>query len=252
MLCAGRRVLVTGAGAGLGRAFALALAAAGADVVCAVRRPETGSAVVAEIERASGRACWVECDVRDAGHIRGAVTAACSRGSLDVVVHNATSPLSSQQRVLEDVDDEFWEEVVSTNLRAACRLARESYEALRASRGTLILLASAAGIEGVPQIAGYAAAKAAVRSLAKSLAQEWGPEGITVNCLAPAAMTDAYRRVLEQREGFSERLRATLPLGRIGDPLADIAPALVFLASPAARYMTGQTVVATGGRMLLL
>jgi 3-oxoacyl-[acyl-carrier protein] reductase len=251
--CEGRKVLVTGAGAGLGRAMAVALAAAGAQVVCAVRRPETGVEVVGEIEAAGGRASWLECDIKDKVQVENAVQTALERcGRLDVMIHNATSSLSSEQKTLEKLDDAFWEEIVSTNLRAAFRFARACHAPLKASGGTLILLTSGAGIEGASVLPEYGASKAAIRALVKSLAQEWGPDGINVNCLAPAGLTAAYRHVFEQDPKWADHIKANVPLGRVGDPLADIAPVVAFLVSPAARYVTGQTLVATGGRTLLL
>jgi NAD(P)-dependent dehydrogenase (short-subunit alcohol dehydrogenase family) len=251
--CSGRSVLLTGAGAGLGRAMAIALAAAGAELVCAVRRAETGMEVVREIEAAGGRTSWVACDIKRKDQVEAAVRVALERcGRLDVMIHNATSPLSSEQKTLEKLDDAFWEELVSTNLRAAFWFARACHPHLTASRGTLILLTSGAGIEGASVLPEYGASKAAIRALVKSLAQEWGPDGINVNCLAPAGLTTAYQRVFDQDPKWAEHVKANVPLGRVGDPLEDIAPIVVFLASPAARYMTGQTLVATGGRTLLL
>jgi len=251
--CEGRTVLLTGAGAGLGRAMAIALAAAGAEVVCAVRRPETGAEVVKEIAAAGGRASWVECDIKVREHVERAVHATVERsGKLDVMIHNATSTLSAEQKTLEKLDDAFWEEIVSTNLRAAFWFARAAYPHLTVTRGSLILLTSGAGIEGASVLPEYGATKAAVRALVKSLAQEWGPDGINVNCLAPAGLTTAYQRVFDQDPKWADHIRASVPLGRVGDPMSDIAPTIVFLASPAARFITGQTLVATGGRTLLL
>jgi NAD(P)-dependent dehydrogenase (short-subunit alcohol dehydrogenase family) len=251
--CAGRNVLLTGAGAGLGRAMALALAAAGARVVCAVRRPDTGAEVVNEIEAGGGRASWVECDIKKKDHVEAAVRTTLERcGRLDVMIHNATTPLASEQKTLEKLDAAFWEEIVSTNLRAAFWFARACHPHLKASRGTLILLTSGAGIEGASVLPEYGASKAAIRALTKSLAQEWGPDGINVNCLAPAGLTTAYKRVFDQDPTWADHIKANVPLGRVGDPLEDIAPVVVFLASPAARFVTGQTLVATGGRTLLL
>ncbi len=251
--CSGRRILLTGAGAGLGRAMALSLAAAGADVVCAVRRPETGVEVVGDITARGGRASWLLCDVRNRAHCDEAVAETVKRcGGLDVMIHNATTPLSSEQRTLEKLDDAFWEEIVSTNLRAAFWLARASYPHLKTSRGTLVLLTSGAGIEGASVLPEYAATKAGIRALVKSLAQEWGPDGINVNCLSPAGLTSAYKNVFDQDPNWEEHIRKNVPLGRVGDPQTDIAPIMVFLASEAARFITGQTLVATGGRTLLL
>jgi NAD(P)-dependent dehydrogenase (short-subunit alcohol dehydrogenase family) len=250
--CEGRTVLVTGAGSGLGRSMALLLASSGAEVVAAVRRPETGETLVAEILAAGNRGSWVECDVRRRKHVEGAVQTAVERtGKLDVIIHNATGKTSAEIGTLENLDADFWEEIVSTNLRASFWFARASYPHLRDRKGTMILLTSGIALEakGIQPL--YGAAKSGIRALAKSLAQEWGPDGVTVNCLSPAAMTPAYERVFEQDPAWADHIRRSVPLGRIGDAMIDVAPTVVFLASSAARFMTGQTLVVTGGRTML-
>ena len=119
---------------------------------------------------------------------------------------------------------------------------------LRERSGTLILITSAAGVEGSPYIPAYGVVKAAQRGLAKSLAREWGPLGIRVNCIGPVAWSPAMERSAEGSPVFLEgRLLDRTPLRRIGEPEADIGPVAVFLASDMSRYVTGQTIIADGG-----
>jgi NAD(P)-dependent dehydrogenase (short-subunit alcohol dehydrogenase family) len=244
----GRTVLVTGAGAGVGEGIARACAAHGANVVIAARRRETGDPVAAAITADGGRARCVRCDVADLDDVRGAVEAAVAAfGGLDTVVHNALAPVGPPGAI-EDVSEETWRAMVATAVRASYHCAVVAHPHLRARRGSLVLITSAAGVEGSAHLPAYAVAKAAQRGLLKSLAREWGPDGVRVNGIAPVALTPALQRATAARpEALDEQLVARTPLRRIGDPTADIGPVAVFLASDLARYVTGQTVVADGG-----
>jgi 3-oxoacyl-[acyl-carrier protein] reductase len=247
----GKTVIVTGAGGGVGMGIALACAEHGANVVIAARRTETGDPVAAEIERRGGRALSVRCDVAAHADVHAAVAAAVSTfGALDVMVHNALAPVGPPTGI-EDVPDEIFGAMVGTALRASYLCATAAYPHLRANGGSLILLSSAAGIEGSPYIPAYGLVKAAQRGLAKSLAREWGPDGIRVNCIGPVAMTPAVEEVAKTSPVFTEGLLLNrTPLRRIGDPEADIGPVAVFLASDLSRYMTGQTLIVDGGGFL--
>jgi len=247
----GKTVIVTGAGGGVGMGIALACAQHGANVVIAARRTETGDPVAAEIERRGGRARSIRCDVASHADVHAAVDAAVSTfGALDVMVHNALAPVGPPTGI-EDVPDETFRGMVGTALRASYLCATAAYPHLRANGGSLILLSSAAGIEGSPYIPAYGLVKAAQRGLAKSLAREWGPDGIRVNCIGPVAMTPAVEEVAKTSPVFTEGLLLNrTPLRRIGDPEADIGPVAVFLASDLSRYMTGQTLIVDGGGFL--
>jgi 3-oxoacyl-[acyl-carrier protein] reductase len=247
-LLAGRTVLVTGAGGGVGEGVARSCAAHGAAVVVAARRRQTGDPVAAGIVADGGRAVCVRCDVTDPGDVQAAVDAAVARfGGLDAVVHNALADVGPAQAI-EDVPADTWRAMTATAVRASYLCARAALPHLRSRPGTLILVTSAAGIEGSTGLPAYAVAKAAQRGLAKSLAREWGPLGVRVNCIAPLAVTPALRRSAGAGPvPLGELLAARAPLGRVGDPEADIGPVAVFLASDLARYVTGQTIVADGG-----
>lgn len=249
---ADRTILVTGAGDGVGRGIALACAAAGAYVVVAARR-ENGAETVGEIEDRGGSASWARCDVTDPAAVDAAVAIAVEeRGGLDVVVHNATSRRSSEPARLEEVDADLWNAHASVSLTGAYYCARAALPHLRERRGRVILMTSPAGMEGSPTLPVYGVVKAALRGFAKSLAREWAPLGVTVNVLSPLAQTPAMVSAFEKDPELEERLARRVPMGRLGDPEADIGPAVVFLASNGAGYITGQTLAVDGGRFMTL
>lgn len=250
---AGNVAVVTGAGSGVGRGIALALGRAGAAVVVAAHRPESGDLVVAEVEARGGRAVCVPTDVTDEGDLRRAVTAAVSTfGRLDALVHNAVSGRSSQPVDLEHARLDLWEEHASVSIRALLYGSQAAYPHLKEGGGSMLVLTSPAGIQGSAGLAFYAATKGAQRGFVKSLAREWGPDGIRVNGLAPLAVTPALDDAFRRDPAMEPRLRAVIPTGRVGDPEHDIGPAAVFLCSDAARYVTGQTLVVSGGRFTAL
>lgn len=246
--------LVTGAGGGVGRGLALAFAAAGANVVLAVRRPSTGMEVAAEITATSpGVAVVAECDVTDPGALRDALVLTLDRfGRLDHLVHNATCGRSSDVNRLETVDVDLFREHSAVALRALYHLATQSFDALRAARGSLLVMTSPAGIEGSATLPLYATVKGAQRGFVKALAREWGPEGVRVNAIAPLAVTPALAKAYVENVSLKAKLEAITPLGRIGEPYEDIGPPAVFLCSAAASYITGQTLVVSGGRFTSL
>jgi 3-oxoacyl-[acyl-carrier protein] reductase len=171
-------------------------------------------------------------------------------GRLDAVVHNATSRLSSKVAEIETVDDAVWDDHAAVSLRGAYYCARAALPVLSQPGGRFILMTSPAGMEGSLALPLYGVVKAGLRGFAKSLAKEWGRRGITVNCVSPLAETDALRRAYEENPALEERLKRIVPLGRIGDPHDDVAPAVIFLLSDCARYITGQTLVVDGGRFM--
>jgi NAD(P)-dependent dehydrogenase (short-subunit alcohol dehydrogenase family) len=243
-----RTVIVTGAGGGIGRGIALACASNGANVIIAARRLETGDVVAQEITEAGGRALSLRCDVSVRADVEAAVAAAVEHfGGLDSMIHNALSFVGEPHEI-QDVPEETWRSMVETGLRATYYCAQAAFAQLQERKGTLILLTSAAGIEGSPYIPAYGVVKAGQRGLAKSLAREWGPLGIRVNCIGPVAWSPAMERSAQVSPVFFEgRLMDRTPLRRIGDPEPDIGPVAVFLASDMSRYMTGQVLIVDGG-----
>lgn len=246
----GRTVLVTGGGSGLGREIATACAEAGANVVVAAPGAN-GEATADTIAKTGGQAVWARCDVTNPNDVAAAVRAGIERwGGLDAVVHNATSRLSSKVDAIEDVDAATWEDHAAVSLRGAYHCALAALPFLPQPGGRFILMTSPAGMEGSVTLPLYGVVKAGLRGLAKSLAKEWGRRGIAVNCVSPLAQTDALGRAYDENPALEERLKALVPLGWIGDPHDDVAPAVVFLLSEASRYITGQTLVVDGGRFM--
>ena len=251
-MLAGRSVIVTGAGAGVGRGIALACAGAGADVIVATRNVN-GRDVVREIEARGGRADWVRCDVTDESTIADAVDLAVARNDgLHAIVHNATSNRSSEPHRLEDVDLSLWDEHAAVSLRGAYHCARAGFEALRANQGTLVLMTSPAGMEGSLGLPLYGTVKGALRGFTKSLAREWAPYGMPVNIVSPLAFSPAMVNAIAQDPAMEERLSRRVPMGRVGDPELDVGPAVVYLVSPDAHFVTGQTLAVDGGHFLNL
>jgi 3-oxoacyl-[acyl-carrier protein] reductase len=246
----GRSIVITGAGRGVGRGIALACAAERAHVVVA-SPGENGLATVADIDERGGSATWVRCDVTDRDDVRRAIAAAVeATGGLDAIVHNATSRRSSEPAELERVTRYLWHDHASVSLRGAYYCAVEGFPHLQARRGRLVLMTSPAGMEGSRTLPVYGMVKAALRGMAKSLALEWAPAGVTVAAVSPLAMTPAMENALAEDPELGARLAAAVPMGRLGDPEMDIGPVVAFLVGDGARYITGQTIVVDGGRYL--
>jgi NAD(P)-dependent dehydrogenase (short-subunit alcohol dehydrogenase family) len=248
-----RVIVVTGAGGGVGRGIAIALADRGAVVALLVRRASTGDDVAAEIAARGGRARSFECDISDTAQLRRAVEVIeRDLGRIHSVVHNAITGRTSQKEHLGALDDTSWEDHASVGLRPCYWLAQLAYRSLAAERGSFVVLTSVDGIEGDEDLPLYSTVKAAQRGLVKSLAREWGPAGVRVNCLAPLAVTPALERAMTLDDTLLARISGLVPLGRFGDPINDIGPAAAFLCSDEARYVTGQTLIVSGGRYTAL
>jgi NAD(P)-dependent dehydrogenase (short-subunit alcohol dehydrogenase family) len=239
----GTRAVVTGAARGIGAEIAVALARAGADVAAIDLRP--GDEVVAAVERLGRRIVFLQGSTADSTEVeRLGDTAVSELGGLEIWVNNAARILA---KPLLETTDAHWSELLATNLNGyfyGCRAAARRMVA-QGSGGRIVNVGSVSGIVGVGGIGAYTAAKGAIAALSKALAVELGGHGITVNTIAPGAVdtplnedvyTPAVRRTYEER----------VPLGRIATP-EEIAAAAVFLASPAARYVTGHQLVVDGG-----
>ncbi|MFW2830957.1 SDR family NAD(P)-dependent oxidoreductase [Sphingomonas sp. ID0503] len=248
-LLSGRSAIVTGAGSGIGRDLALSLAAAGARVGVGVRRIETGEETVAMVTAAGGEALPIALDVTDDRVIASAVPTIADRfGGIDIVIHNANNAASALPTAAMEITPESWDAQAAVTLQGAFAMAKSCHPYLRASgRGRFVVMTSAFGYHGAAMNTIYAAQKSSFRGLIKSLAREWGGDEITVNSIAPAAATEATRLFFDQNPPCKAAYLRKFPLGRMGDPRADIAEAAVALCSDALSYMTGQTLFMDGG-----
>jgi NAD(P)-dependent dehydrogenase (short-subunit alcohol dehydrogenase family) len=248
---AGKVAIVTGAGQGVGRGIALAFADQGADLVVADLNQETGTAVVKEIEERGARAHFIACDVTRRESIQAAVAETVETfGGIDVLVNNAQRANPAPVPLI-DHDDELVDLCFATGYRASLYFMQACYPHLKKRRGKVINLGSNAGLDGMAGQAAYGANKEAIRALSKTAAREWGPEGINVNILCPFARSPGVERFLELAPQLEKKLVAGQPLGRIGDCETDIGPVAVFLASDDSRYITGHTLPADGGGLMV-
>jgi 3-oxoacyl-[acyl-carrier protein] reductase len=245
-----RVVIVTGAGQGVGEGIARRLASEGAAVVIAARRAETGEPVAAAIRDEGGEAVCIVTDVTTRESVEACVASTVHRyGRLDVLVHNAFAGGVASR--LEATPPDAWFQMSYTSAWGSFWCAQAAHPHLAASdQGRLILLTSPSGFEGSANIPLYSPVKAAQRAMAKSLAREWGADGITVNCIAPVAETPALAGAFEQVPTLRGAIEARTPLGRIGDPTTDIGGVALFLASADSAYVSGQTIVCDGGSFL--
>ncbi len=236
----GKTALVTGASGGIGAAIAGALHAQGATVTLSGTRREALEALAAKL---GGRAHVVVADLSDRSSVEALAPAAeAAMGSLDILVNNAGL---TRDGLFMRMKDEDWDKVIAVNLTAGFMLSRAVLRGMMKRRyGRIIGITSVVGATGNPGQGNYAASKAGMIGMSKSLAQEVASRNITVNCIAPGFIATAMTSGLNEKQ--TEAILGSVPMGRLGTG-EEIAAAAVFLASAESGYMTGQTLHVNGG-----
>ncbi|MBL8234307.1 MAG: SDR family oxidoreductase [Bryobacterales bacterium] len=244
----GRTALVTGCKRGIGKAMALGLAEAGANIIGVSKTLEaSGSGVESEVRALGREFSAYACDFKDreavAAFARQVLT---DHPVIDILVNNAGTIL---RKPAVEHPDEYWDEVIDTNLRAQWILSREIGRGMvERGRGKIIFTASLLTFQGGITVPGYAAAKGAVGQLTKALANEWASKGVQVNAIAPGYIRTDNTTALQQDPVRAPAILSRIPAGRWGDP-DDFKGAVVFLASAASDYVSGEIMVVDGGWM---
>ena len=239
-----KKALITGASGGIGGAIATALVAAGASVAISGTRVEALEALNAEL---GGVAKILPCNLKDNAAVEALVgQAEAALGGLDILVCNAGV---TKDGLAMRMSDEAWQDVIDINLSATFRLNRAALKGMMKQRaGRIINIASVVAVMGNPGQANYCASKAGMIGMSKSLAAEIASRNVTVNCVAPGFIKTAMTDALNEEQ--QKRITSNIPAARFGSP-DDVAAGVVFLASDAASYITGQTLHINGGLLMV-
>ena len=240
----GKTALVTGASGGIGAEIARVLHGAGATVALSGTRTAPLEALAAEL---GGRAHVLACNLSDPAEVEALPKRATeAMGGIDILVNNAGI---TRDGLMMRMSDDDWQSVLDVNLTASFRLCRGVLRGMMKARwGRIVNISSVVGAEGNPGQANYAASKAGLVGMSKSLAGEVASRGITVNCLAPGFITTAMTEKLNEEQ--KAKILASVPAGRMGDP-AEIAAAVLFLSSVEAAYVTGTVLHVNGGMSMV-
>jgi NAD(P)-dependent dehydrogenase (short-subunit alcohol dehydrogenase family) len=243
---AGRTALVTGGGRGIGKAIAARFAEAGANVVIASRKLENLQATARELAGLPGRVVPIACHVGRLDQLESLVRDTESQlGPVDVLVNNSATNLGQGPSLA--VTDEMLDKMVDVNIKAAIRLVRLTVPTMiERGRGSIINIASVAGLEPQPQGLLYSFTKAGLIMMTRSWARELGPQGVRCNAIAPGLIQTDFSEYFWKNEDYVRRLEQTQPIPRVGRP-EEISFAALYLASDEASYVTGQVLTIDGG-----
>ena len=238
--------VITGASQGIGKVMAEVLSKAGAHVVCVARTEDKIRSLANEINNKSGTASYFPCDISDGKAFSKVINEIVDKhGRLDILINNAGI---TRDALLMRMNEDQWDTVINTNLKGAFHGIKAAIRPMMKNRsGRIINITSIVGLTGNPGQANYAASKAGLIGMTKSIAKEVATRGITVNCIAPGwigtDMTD------ELSDATKNEFLNRIPIGKIGSP-EDIAHTALFLASDEANYITGKTITVDGGRII--
>lgn len=243
----GKTAIVTGASRGIGRSIAVAFAEAGAKVTVAARSVDDLETLAKEIEAAGSEALVVPTDVRERESLQALVDQTVERfGKVDVLVNNAGG--SNFMAPLVTMRPEGWDKIRTLNYDSVFHATQIAAQAMLASGGgSIIQLASVAGIEGAPTLSMYSAAKGGVRLFTQAVAKELASSNVRVNCIAPGWIDTPLNEWMTSDEGALREAEKMIPMGRLGTA-EEIVGAAIFLASDASSYVTGTTLVVDGGQ----
>ncbi|MFN0314329.1 MAG: SDR family NAD(P)-dependent oxidoreductase [Burkholderiales bacterium] len=242
----GKVAIVTGSSRGIGRSIAEHLAEAGAKVVVSSRKAAACDEVVAAIRAKGGQAVSIPANIGERPQLEKLVQETRRHwGQVDIMVCNAAS--NPYYGPMAGLSDDAFNKTLQNNIVSNLWLANLVLPEMAQRRdGALIIVSSIGGLKGSPVLGAYCISKAADMQLARNLAVEWGKHNIRANCIAPGLVKTDFARALWDNPAYLEKVLATTPLGRIGEP-EDIGAIAVFLASKAGAFITGQTIVADGG-----
>ncbi len=246
----GKVAVVTGAGTGIGRATAILLARRGADVAICGRRAEKLEEACERIRETGRRALAVPTDVRKADQAKALMEAVAAEfGRIDILINNAGG--AHGHVALAKMDPAKWDRDISLNLNSAMYCSQAALPFLKESKGCVVNISSMAGVGGTAGVAAYSAAKAGLQMFTRVASSEWGSYGVRVNCIACGMIATEAAREGWAKSGFdaAKIAKTAFGLGRYGE-MEEAAQAIAFMASPAASYVSGETLVVGGGPKL--